>query len=141
MNIKMNKIWKLVIVALVITTSACGQQRGGQGGPPPQGGGQQGGSQQAPPALPTDDEIEEMVEDIAKEILLSDEQESNVLVLYKEHFEEVEGMTKSGRPDRDEMDELKEDFEDNVNAVLTKDQKKLYKSYLKNNKKERSLRK
>lgn len=138
MNIKMNKIWKLVIVALIITTSAVAQQRGGQGGPPPQGGGQQGGSQQEPPALPTDDEIEEMVEDLAKEILLSDEQESQVLVLYKEHFEQVESKTKSGRPDRDEMEELKEDFEDDVNEVLTKDQQKLFKDYQKKNKKERS---
>jgi len=131
MNIKMNKIWKLVIVALIITTSACGQQRGGQ-----RGGGQQGG-QQGPPALPTDDEIEEMVEDLSSEILLSDEQESKVLVLYKEHFEKVESKTKSGRPDRDEMEALKEDFEDEVNEVLTDDQQKLFTAYQKKNSKKR----
>lgn len=131
MNIEMNKIWKVLLVALVITTSAFGQQRGGQ-----RGGGEQG-SQQGPPALPTDNEIEEMVEDLASEILLSDEQESKVLELYKEHFEEVENMTSSGRPDRDEMEELKEDFEDDVNAVLTEDQQKLFTAYQKKNEKKR----
>ena len=129
----MNKIWKLVVVALVITTTACGQQRGGQ-----RGGGQQGG-QQGPPPTPTADQIEEMVSDLAKEILLSEEQESQVLELYKKHFEEVENITKSGRPDRDEMEALKEEFETDVKAVLTKDQQKLFTAYQKkNSKRERS---
>ncbi len=92
MNIKMNKIWKLVIVALVITTSACGQQRGVQGGP------QQGNSQQqGQPALPTDDQIEEMVEDLSSEISMSEEQESKVLELYQEHFEAVENKIRKTR--------------------------------------------
>lgn len=129
----MKKIWKLVVVALIITTAACGQQRGGQ-----RGGGQQGG-QQGPPAAPTADEIEEMVSDLAKEILLSEEQEEQVLELYTTHFEDVEDKTSSGRPDRDEMEALKTSLENDVKALLTDDQKKLYTTYLKkNSKKERS---
>jgi len=131
MKFKMNKIWKMLVVVLVITTSACGQQRGGQGGPP-QGGGQ-GGGQGGPPALPTSEEIETMVSDLSDEILLSDEQEAEVLELYTEHFEAVEEKTSSGRPDRDEMEELKEDFENDVKDVLTEDQQDLYTEYLKNN--------
>ena len=127
MKIKMNNVWKILVLVLIVTTSACGQQRGGG-----QRGGQQGG-QQGPPALPTDEQIEEMVETLASEILLSEEQESKVLELYKEHFEEVESLTSGGRPDRDEMDELKEDFEDSINEVLTSDQQKLYKTYMKKN--------
>lgn len=123
----MNKVWKLVVVALVITTSACGQQRGGQGGPP------QGGNQQGPPELPTAKEIKTMVSDLSDEILLSDEQEEKVLELYIAHFEEVDDKTSSGRPDRDEMDELKEDFENDVKDVLTDDQQELYTKYLKKN--------
>ena len=135
MKLRMNKIWKLVVIALVITTSACGQQRGGQGGPP------QGGNQQGPPELPTAKEIKTMVSDLSKEILLSEEQEEQVLELYTAHFEEVENKTSSGRPDRSEMEELKEDFENDVKDVLTKDQQKLYTTYLKkNSKKERSQR-
>ena len=127
MRFKMNKVWKLVVVALVITTSACGQQRGGQGGPP------QGGSQQGPPELPTAKEIKTMVSDLSDEILLSDEQEEKVLELYIAHFEDVEEMTSAGRPDRDEMEELKEDFENDVKDVLTDDQQELYTKYLKKN--------
>lgn len=131
MNIKMNKIWKIVLVALVITTSACGQQRGRQ----------RGGGQQAPPAVPTTKQIVKMVDKLSSEILLSEEQKTEVLELYKEHFEEVESKTSSGRPDRDEMEDLKEDFETDVKAVLTKDQQKLYTAYQKkNNKRERPQR-
>ena len=120
-----------MLVALVITTSACGQQRGGQ----------QGGGQQAPPAVPTTKQIVKMVDKLSSEILLSEEQKTVVLELYKEHFEEVESKTSSGRPDRDEMEDLKEDFETDVKAVLTKDQQKLYTAYQKkNNKRERPQR-
>ena len=136
MKLKMNNIWKALVVVLVITTSACGQQRGGQGGPP------QGGSQQGPPELPSTKQIEKMVSDLASEILLSDEQEAEVLEIYKNHFEKVESKTKSGRPDRSEMEELKEEFENEVKAVLTKDQQKLFTAYQKKNtKKERPQRK
>lgn len=130
MKIKMNKIWKTVIVVLVITTSACGQQRGGQGGG--QRGGQ-GGGQGGPPALPTAKEIKTMVSDLSDELLLSEDQEDQVLELYTEHFEVIEDKTSSGRPDRDEMEELKEDFENEVKDVLTDDQQELYTEYLKNN--------
>jgi hypothetical protein len=122
MKLKMSNIWKIAVLVVIVTTSACGQQRGGQ----------QGG-QQGPPALPTDSEIEKMVEGLASEILLSNEQESKVLELYKEHFQTIKSKTKSRRPDRDEMEALKEDFEDEVNAVLTKDQQKLFSAYQKKN--------
>ena len=127
MKLKMNKIWKMLVVALVITTSACGQQRGGQNGPP------QGGGQSGPPALPTAKEIKTMVSDISDDLLLSDEQEEQVLELYSEHFEAVEEKTSSGRPNRDEMDALKEDLENDINELLTEEQQELYTTYLKNN--------
>lgn len=112
----MNKIWKMLVVALVITTTACGQQRGGQSGPPP---------------VPTAKEIKTMVSDLSKELLLTDEQQEQVLELYTEHFEEVEDKTSSGRPDRNEMEALKTSLENDVKALLTGDQKKLYTTYLK----------
>lgn len=127
MKLKTNKIWKTLAIVLVITTSACGQQRGGQGGPP------QGGGQGGPPALPTAKEIKTMVSDLSKELLLTEEQEPQVLELYTEHFEEVKDKTSSGRPDRDEMKQLKTSFENDIKSILTDDQKKLYATYLKNN--------
>lgn len=119
----MKKIWNLVLIALVITTTACGQQRGGQG--------QQGGQQQGPPAAPTAKEIKTMVSDLSKEILLKKDQETKVLALYTSHFEQIESKTKSGRPDRSEMETLKSNFEKSVKNVLTADQQKLYTAYLK----------
>ena len=125
MKLKTNKIWKLLVIALVITTAACGQQRGSRGG--------QGGSQQSPPQVPTTKQIVKMVDKLSSEILLSEVQKTEVLEIYKEHFKEVESKTTSGRPNRDEMEGLKEDFEDTIKAVLTKDQKKLFTAYQKKN--------
>lgn len=116
MNLILNKTCKLVIVAFIISTTAFGQQRGGQ---------------QGAPQLPSTEQIENMVSDLADEILLSDEQETDVLELYKDHFEVVENKIKSGRPDRNEMETLKENFENDVKDSLTKDQQKLYATYLK----------
>lgn len=105
----------------------------------PPGGGQ-GGGKQGPPPLPSDDEIEAMVEDLSKELSLSSAQEDQVLDLYFEHFEIVESKTKAGRPERSEMEEIKSKFESDVNAVLTDDQKELYTAYLKKNKKQKGKR-
>jgi hypothetical protein len=128
MKLKTNKIWKMLVVALVITTAACAQ------GGPPKGGGQQGGRQQQnPPTLPTAKQIKTMVSDLSKEILLTDEQEAKVLKLYTSHFETMEEKTTAGRPDRNEMEKLKTTFENNIKAILTDNQKKLYTAYLKNN--------
>ncbi|WP_372745673.1 hypothetical protein [Lutibacter sp.] len=124
----MKKVWNLIAIALVITTTACGQQRGGQG--------QQGG-QQGPPAAPTAKEIKTMVTDLAKEILLTEEQQETVLDLYTAHFEEVESAMEGGRPEREEMEALKSDFETKVKAVLTADQQKLYTAFLKKKASER----
>jgi hypothetical protein len=56
-----------------------------------------------------------------------------VLELYTAHFETVEEKTSGGRPDRDEMEALKKELEDDVKEVLNDDQQDLYKTYLKNN--------
>ncbi|MRX64525.1 hypothetical protein [Maribacter luteus] len=118
----------LLLGAIMITGTTLAQ-RGGQGG-----------GQQGPPPLPTSDEIEEMVSDMAKEVSLDETQEAEILVLYKAHFEEVEDLTSSGRPDRDKMEALKSDFEDEVNAVLTEEQQKLFKAYQKKNSRQKGKR-
>lgn len=130
---KLNKIkgFKVLIIALIFSTTAFAQKRGGG----QRGGGQ--GERQGPPAAPTTEEIVKMVDDLSSEILLSEEQQAEVLTLYKNHFKEIESKTSSGRPDRDEMEALKEDFEDDVKAVLTEDQQKLFTAYQKKNAKKR----
>lgn len=95
------------------------------------GGGQRGG-QQGPPPVPNAKQIKKMVADLATEINLTAEQETAVLRLYTEHFEDVKAMTSgSSRPDREKMEALKVNLEKSVKALLNADQNKVYESYLK----------
>ena len=116
-----NKIKILfAIIVLLISGLTYAQPPGGQRG-----------EQQGPPPIPTEKQIEKMVSDLVTEISLSDEQEASVLFLYQEHFEEVEAKTSGNtKPNREEMDTLKSNFEKSVKALLTDDQKKDYKTYL-----------
>jgi Spy/CpxP family protein refolding chaperone len=115
----------LLLCMILIAGTSYSQQGGSRGG------GQ--GRGQRPPKLPTTKEIKEMVSDMAKEISLNEEQEDEILDIYQAHFDEVEEKTKSGRPDRNEMESLKTNFEKEVNAVLTEEQQELYSAYLKEN--------
>ncbi|MEM7483839.1 MAG: hypothetical protein AAF348_01395 [Bacteroidota bacterium] len=125
-------IISFLVVVLAFTVTACGQQQ--------RGGGNQRGGQQGPPPLPSADEIEKMVGDLADELSLDSDQESTVLTLYTDHFEEAESKTKSGRPDRDEMEKFRENFETEVKAVLTEKQQELFDAYQKKKRKERRPR-
>lgn len=118
----------LVLCAMLISGTTFAQ-RGGQGG-----------GQQGPPPIPSSKEIKAMVSDLAEEISLNEDQETEILALYTAHFKEVKKKTSSGRPDRDEMEALKNDFEDEVNAVLTDEQQKLFKAYQKKNSQKKGKR-
>jgi hypothetical protein len=115
----MKKVLKNLMMALMIVTLSSGitmaQQRG-QGGPPP---------------MPDDKQIEKMVEDLVNELSLTTEQEKLVSEKYFTHFDEVNAKMKSGRPDRDEMDKMKSDFQNDIKSVLSKDQQKLFDEYIK----------
>ena len=124
MKTKIKKTVNLVLIlCLTLIVSVMNAQKQGH----------QGGGQQGPPPLPTDKEIKEMVSDLSDEISLSEDQEAEILDLYTAHFKEVEEKTKSGKPDRKEMESLKTDFEKEVKAELTKEQQKQYTTYQKNN--------
>jgi len=91
----------------------------------------QQGRHQGPPPTPTDDQIEEMVDDLDKALSLTDKQEKQVSEKYFAHFAAVDKKMKAGRPSREDMESLKTDFEKDVKSVLTKDQQDLYTTYLK----------
>ncbi len=116
----------MILCLTIISTSTYAQQRGGQGE-----------RQQGPPPIPSTKQINKMVSDLADEISLTEQQEEQVLELYTNHFEEIESKTKSGRPERDEMESFKRDFENDVRKVLSEDQQELYTSYMKNNRPKR----
>ena len=112
----------LIILSLIISGSLFAQH---------QGGGQRGG-QPGPPAIPTTQQIEEMVSSMADEISLSSEQENTIYDLYTDHFKVVkQKMSSNARPKREEMEALQTDLEKKIKAELSKKQLKLYKSYLK----------
>lgn len=118
-NIKSNSLRVFMMLVGVLTFSLVSAQ--------PQGGGQQG-----PPPAPTTKQITKMVTELADEINLTEEQQTNVLALYKSHFKEVESKMSSGsRPSRTAMEKMKTTFETKVKAVLTTEQKKKYAAYMK----------
>ncbi len=97
------------------------------------------GGQQGPPPLPSDKQIEKMVKSLDKELELSENQETQISELYFAHFEEVETMQKQKqRASREEMKELKSEFETEVKTVLSEDQQDNYTAWLKKQEKKRS---
>lgn len=107
----------LLLFALLTTNLALAQQRG----------------QQGPPPVPDSKEVDKMVEELSSDLSLTKQQHAQISILYKDHFTEVRRMvdiTKGGRTeaDRKKMDALKKNFEADVNALLTKQQQKKFKS-------------
>lgn len=122
----------LMMSLLFVTVFACGQ--------PPGGGGQRGG-QQGPPPIPDEEQIEKMVGQISKDVSLSEEQETTILQLYTWHFQAVKEKTSGkSRPDREEMEKMKADLEEQVKAVLSEEQVEKYDAYLKKQNKGRGKR-
>lgn len=112
----------LTAVALVLSIACFAQRPGG----PPNGG------QQGPPPIPTDEQIEQTVSDLDKELDLSDTQETKILDIYIDHYAVVKKKTAGdARPKREEMEALDEKMDEQVEAVLTKKQYKTYKKLTK----------
>jgi hypothetical protein len=127
MKTKFKKVASIMLVSMIIliaNNSIQAQQRG----------------QQGPPPMPTDDQIEQMVEDLDKALSLTDEQEKQISEKYFAHFEEVEKMIKAGRPSREDMETLEADFNKEVKLLLTEDQKEPYNAFLKEQQKKRPKR-
>ena len=96
-----------------------GQQREGKGGP----------------QMPSETQINEMVEELSTELSLSDDQKTEIIVLYTDHFAEAKASMSSGqRPSREEMESLRSDFEDEVKSLLTDEQKTLFDEFNEKNK-------
>lgn len=89
---------------------------------------------QGPPPAPNDQQITQMVRELASELSLSESQATRIKDLYQSHFEEMsETMTQQKRPGRRAMDAARKRLESNVKAVLTPDQAQAYDEFLKNN--------
>jgi hypothetical protein len=126
MEKEMNTIKRFILsIALLIAamfflnSSLSAQQRQGEGAPP----------------IPGEAQINKMVEDLSGELSLSDGQKTEILELFQDHFAEVKSSMSSGqRLSREEMESLKEEFEDEVKSLLNDNQQDLFDDYIKNNK-------
>lgn len=102
---------------------------------------QPGQGRQGPPPLPDDQQIEEMVADLAKELSLTEAQEAKVSELYFAHFEEAKKLAKNNqekrREDREVKEKLRDDFEKDVKTLLTKEQQDQFDAFQKKNKPQR----
>jgi len=127
------KVLKSIFTALALVISIAGfSQR--PGGPP--SGGQQG----APP-IPNDEQIEKIVSALDKDLDLTDEQETKILDIYIAHYKEVKKETSgNARPNREKMNTLKDNMDEQVEAVLTKKQYKSYKKLTKRQQPQRPQR-
>ncbi|WP_068475333.1 hypothetical protein [Saccharicrinis aurantiacus] len=101
----------------------------------------QGREQQGPPPIPTEEQVNKMVDEMSKELSLNEEQNEAINQIYNEHFKLVAEKQEAGRPDRSEMEALKNSLETDVKALLTETQKEEYTAYLKKQKEQRQGKK
>ena len=110
----------LLITALIFLTGSLSAQQKQEQGPPP---------------IPNETQINKMVEDLSAELSLREGQKIEILALYQNHFTEVKSSMSSGqRPSREDMESLKEEFEDEVKNLLNAEQQDLYEEFIKKNK-------
>lgn len=122
-----NTLFSLLTAMFLILSSTMIAQQEGR----PSGQRGQGGDQQMPP-VPDSTQIAKMVTDVCTELSLTEDQLPVVSDAFFNHFDEVKALTENGkRPDREVMEAVKKSFETEIEAVLTKDQKKLFKAYMK----------
>ena len=118
-----NRFLSFTIVMLLITGNLFAQ--------PPQRGGMQG-----PPPLPDSTQIVQMVDELATTISLSDDQKTQVSDLYFAHFEEARELMEEHEGDREghreAMEDLREEFDDQVKDLLSKDQVEKFEKFIKN---------
>lgn len=92
--------------------------------------------EQHPPLLPDSNKIVQMVDELATALSLNEEQRTQVSELHFTHFKEAgELMEKNkaqGEKGREVMDALRKDFEEQVKALLSDEQKVQFETFLSN---------
>lgn len=82
--------------------------------------------QHRPPALPDSTQIIEIVEEMDRSLSLTEEQKAAISNIHFHHFEEAKELMEEHKGDREEhrqaMNDLREDFEEQVKDILTDDQ-------------------
>ena len=91
---------------------------------------------QAPPPIPGEEQMVEMFEHLSSELALNEEQKNQLSEVFQMHFsiarEKLEQNRQNQVAHREEMESLRQNFEKDVNAVLTDEQQKQYAEIQKN---------
>jgi len=125
-KIKNNTIFSFLIAAILILSSTMVQAQ--QGERPSRG---QGHDQQMPP-VPDSTQIAKMVGELSTELALSEDQVPVFSQVVFTHLNELKALTaNNSRPEREKMETLKKQFEKEVADMLTKDQNRKFKVYMK----------
>ena len=123
MNHQIKKVSRIIALFLIVITSSVSAQpprEKPQGPPPP------------PRHIPNAEQVDEMVQDMAKLLELNSKQTEKIEALFTSHFKDLkECMDADGRPERKELKAIKNAFEEGVKAELTSKQKEKYDIVLK----------
>ncbi len=105
MNSKKMKYGILSLMSIFMVAGLVGQPQRGQQSPP----------------IPDTEQIENMVDELAEILALTDQQKSKIQALYSTHFTDVNKLmgNSSDRPDREAMEKLKTEFENQIKNLLT----------------------
>ncbi|MEO9964820.1 MAG: hypothetical protein ABJF11_03475 [Reichenbachiella sp.] len=79
------------------------------------------------PKLPSAEQIEKMVDELAEQFELTTKQKQNVSSIFNTHFEEVKGMKQMNR---ENMESIKEGFLDQLTAEIGEDKKEDIKTFM-----------
>ena len=93
--------------------------------------------QQPPPKkLPDSTQIVKMVEELSKELSLSELQKTKITVLHFAHFKEAKVMMEKNKAEheknRETMDAFRKEFETQIGELLTDEQKTEFEDFMKN---------
>jgi len=87
------------------------------------------------PKLPDSAEITKMMDELAENLSLTEDQKSKISELHFAHFSEAKVLMEKRQGDRENnreaMEGLRKGFDEQVGAVLTDDQKKNYTKFMK----------
>jgi hypothetical protein len=90
--------------------------------------------QQKPPKIPNDDQINKMIENLSTELSLNEKQHQEIHELYITHFdhvrEKVELKKAEHRMEREEMDNLRSKFEEEVKSLLSEEQQTMFNKFI-----------
>jgi Spy/CpxP family protein refolding chaperone len=98
--------------------------------------------QQHPPMrTPDSAQIDKMVKELAKEISLTEEQQTQVTELYFAHFNKAKAKMQKSEAKHEKLEKRREenrkDFENQVGELLNEDQKAKFKEFMKDQRPER----